>query len=123
MFLAIAQAADVMHHIPSLVVIHGASERRHRSAVQPGNQIAEHIAITLPAFEAAAAREIEGRDREPFTVGESRSRRTITASVFAVTGPAIHALKELRSPLNALWRIGWLGRNLNRRSGLFFLKR
>src|SRR5438309_12066028 len=112
-----------MHHIPSLIVIHGAGEGWHWSAVQPGDQIAEHVAICIAAFEAAAASEIEWRDRKSPAIGESGRGWTIPAPVFAVAGPAVHALKKFSSALNTFRRIGRLGRNLHRGSGLFFLER
>src|SRR5579863_6668142 len=95
-----AERADVVHHVPSLVGGCGCRKRGHRGPVEPGDQIAKHISIRLSALEPRSTGKVEWSDRVTLAVGKSGRRRPMTASVFAVTGPAIHTLEKFAAALD-----------------------
>ena len=59
-----------MNYVPSLVRIHSRGERWHWSSVEAGEQVAEHIPIRLPAFEARSTGKVERCDRIALIVGK-----------------------------------------------------
>ena len=97
-----AERADVVHHVPPLVRGRGRGKRGHRSSIKPGDQIAKHISIGFSALEPRATGKVERSDRVALAVGKSGGRWTVAPTVFAVTGPAIHALEQRAAALDAL---------------------
>src|ERR1700686_1553706 len=123
MGLGRAQGADVMNYVPPLLRSHSGRERRHRSSVEASEQVAEHISIRLPAFEARSTGKVERCDGITLVVGKCSDRRAMAAPVFAVTGPAIHALEKFGAPLHALGRVGRFSRYGHGFAGLLLLER
>src|SRR5580698_4036438 len=122
MFLRIAQGADVVHYIPSLLRRHRGHERRHWSAVESCFEITKHVPICVSAFELSTAGEIEGCDRITLAVGQRGRRRSVAASIFSMTLPAIHGLEESRSALHAFGRVCRLNRNWRDFAWFLFFK-
>src|SRR3984957_1959864 len=123
MFLRIAQRANVMHYVPSLLRRHRSRERRHWSAVEAGFQITKHIAIRVSTFELPAAGEIERWNQIALAIGQRRCRGSVTTSVFSMALPAIHALEKSGSAFYAFGRIRRFSRNRYDCAGFLFFKR
>lgn len=96
-----AERADVVHDVPPLVCGRGSGKRGHRRSIEPGDQIAKHISIGLSALEPRSTSKVERSDRVALAVGKSGGRWSVTSSIFAVTGPAIHALEDFAAALDA----------------------
>src|ERR1700746_2421585 len=91
------QRLNVVHKIPDLVRLERFRKRWHRGTIDAGSQVLEQITSGFATLKVASLGEVERQNRIAFTVGQRERGWTVASPLLAVTTPAIHALKQLRS--------------------------
>jgi len=104
------QRLNVVHKIPDLIRLERFRKRWHWGTIEAGRQVLEQITSSFATLKVGSLGEVERKNRIAFTVRQRERGWTVASPLLAVAAPAIHALKQFRSPLHARGRGRWFWR-------------